>query len=80
MELAHERRGDIGIDLTVQKDRAVRICQQIGHRLQIIERADGRGLEAEGFGDRREVDIGKNTMFNKNGINKKSKKKVLRFT
>src|SRR5262245_27261650 len=56
-ELAHERGGHVGIELAVQEDGSLRIAELRGYPREVIERADGLGLEAEAGGDRRKVDV-----------------------
>src|SRR5260370_33556554 len=57
VDLAHERRGDGGVQLAVEEQRPVGPGQQRRQLLQIVQRADGRRLEAEGLGDRRVIDV-----------------------
>src|SRR5262245_59817861 len=46
-ELAHEGCSDIGVDLAVEEERPLGLAQLRRNRVQVLERADGRGLEAE---------------------------------
>ena len=47
VELAHEGRGDGGVELAVEEHRAVGLGQERRQLLQVFERADGRRLEAD---------------------------------
>src|SRR5215831_21405158 len=56
-EFAHEGRRDLGVDLAVEEERPVRLPQLRCNLVQVLKRADGRGLEAKPFGDGGEVNI-----------------------
>src|SRR5262249_20258528 len=56
-KLAHEGRRNIGVDLAVEEERTFRLPQLGRNPVQVLERADGRGLEAEPLGDWGEVNI-----------------------
>src|SRR5262249_5520249 len=56
-ELPHEGRGDIGVDLAVQKNGAFRLAQHRPERAQVVEGADGVRLESERLRHRREIHV-----------------------
>src|SRR5260370_13164591 len=61
-ELAHEGRGDLGVDLAIQKNGTFRLTQHRSERAQLVQGADGVRLEPERLRHRREVHIRKHRL------------------
>src|SRR2546426_2808325 len=58
-ELAHEGRGDVGVDLAIQENGAFRLTQHRSEGAQFVHGADGVRLKPERLRHRREVDVRK---------------------
>src|SRR5262245_48991854 len=58
-ELSHERRGDIGVDLAIEKNGAFRLAQHRSEGAQFVQGADGVRLKPEGLRHRREIHVRK---------------------
>src|SRR5437762_2863644 len=61
-ELAHEGRGDFGVDLAIQKNRTFRLTQHGPERAQLVQGSDGVRLKPEGLRHRRELDVRKHRL------------------
>src|SRR5437870_1749851 len=61
-ELAHEGRGDFGVDLAIQKNGTVRLTQHRSESAQLVQSADGVRLEPERLCHRREVHVRKHRL------------------
>src|SRR5438445_6378821 len=61
-ELAHEGRGDLGVDLAIQKNGTFRLTQHRSERAQLVQGADGVRLEPERLRHRREVHVRKHRL------------------
>src|SRR5256885_6714449 len=61
-ELAHEGRGDFGVDLALQKNGTFRLAEHRPESAQLVEGADGVRLEPERLRHRREVHVRKHRL------------------